>query len=538
MTSPRPSWPAPSSPRWSRRASREVVLAPGSRNAPLSFAAYDAAEAGLLRLHTRIDERTAGFLALGLTQAAPRAAGGVHLRHRGRQPAPGRARGRARRRAARGRHRRPPRPAARHRRQPDHRPGRHLRPAGADSTSTRRSREPSRPRRGRRAPVHLNVQLDEPLVPDDRWAPTVLTPPRVRNARSPVEPVRAHDRSPLGPRTVVVAGDDAGPPARQLAEAAAGRCSPSPPAAPAPATNALRCYRLLLDGDARSADRAGRRAAATRRCRGRSAGCSPATTSRSSTPRRGASGPSGRSRSTARSPARRRRAGRRPRLARRVARRRPHVARQLDALLAAEPGLTPYEVAGAVSRALPPARLLVVGASSPIRDLDLMVRAYEVGGAAQGASPTAASPASTARSRRAIGAALGRRDSSRALRADGRRDVPARRQRPGARPRRAAARPDDRGRQRRRRLDLRDARAGRPGVRRPLRAGSSAPRTASTSRRSAPPTRTPHWRVESLAELEHALASPNGGIEVVEVRRPARQPPRARRADPRAGAGA
>jgi len=31
-------------------------------------------------------------------------------------------------------------------------------------------------------------------------------------------------------------------------------------------------------------------------------------------------------------------------------------------------------------------------------------------------------------------------------------------------------------------------------------------------------TRTPHWRVDSLPELEQALASPNGGIEVVEVR--------------------
>ena len=31
-------------------------------------------------------------------------------------------------------------------------------------------------------------------------------------------------------------------------------------------------------------------------------------------------------------------------------------------------------------------------------------------------------------------------------------------------------------------------------------------------------TRTPHWRVDTLAELEHALASPNGGIEVVEAR--------------------
>ena len=30
-------------------------------------------------------------------------------------------------------------------------------------------------------------------------------------------------------------------------------------------------------------------------------------------------------------------------------------------------------------------------------------------------------------------------------------------------------------------------------------------------------TRTPHWRVDSLAELRHALDSPAGGIEVVEA---------------------
>jgi 2-succinyl-5-enolpyruvyl-6-hydroxy-3-cyclohexene-1-carboxylate synthase len=30
-------------------------------------------------------------------------------------------------------------------------------------------------------------------------------------------------------------------------------------------------------------------------------------------------------------------------------------------------------------------------------------------------------------------------------------------------------------------------------------------------------TRTPHWRVDSVAELRHALANPNGGIEVVEA---------------------
>ena len=30
-------------------------------------------------------------------------------------------------------------------------------------------------------------------------------------------------------------------------------------------------------------------------------------------------------------------------------------------------------------------------------------------------------------------------------------------------------------------------------------------------------TRTPHWRVTERSELEHALASPNGGLEVIEA---------------------
>ena len=49
---------------------RDVVLCPGSRNAPLAFALQDADRAGRLRLHVRIDERTAGFLAVGLATAA------------------------------------------------------------------------------------------------------------------------------------------------------------------------------------------------------------------------------------------------------------------------------------------------------------------------------------------------------------------------------------------------------------------------------------------------------------------------------------
>ncbi len=51
---------------------RDVVLCPGSRNAPLAFALADADRAGRLRLHVRIDERTAGFLAIGLALGSGR----------------------------------------------------------------------------------------------------------------------------------------------------------------------------------------------------------------------------------------------------------------------------------------------------------------------------------------------------------------------------------------------------------------------------------------------------------------------------------
>jgi 2-succinyl-5-enolpyruvyl-6-hydroxy-3-cyclohexene-1-carboxylate synthase len=47
----------------------DFVLSPGSRNAPLSIALYEAESRGLIDLHVRIDERTAGFFALGITKA-------------------------------------------------------------------------------------------------------------------------------------------------------------------------------------------------------------------------------------------------------------------------------------------------------------------------------------------------------------------------------------------------------------------------------------------------------------------------------------
>lgn len=50
----------------------DVVLSPGSRNAPLSIALYAAEQRGLITLHVRIDERTGAFFALGIAKASGR----------------------------------------------------------------------------------------------------------------------------------------------------------------------------------------------------------------------------------------------------------------------------------------------------------------------------------------------------------------------------------------------------------------------------------------------------------------------------------
>jgi 2-succinyl-5-enolpyruvyl-6-hydroxy-3-cyclohexene-1-carboxylate synthase len=49
---------------------REAVLCPGSRSAPVAYALHNADAEGRLRLHVRIDERTAAFLALGLAKGS------------------------------------------------------------------------------------------------------------------------------------------------------------------------------------------------------------------------------------------------------------------------------------------------------------------------------------------------------------------------------------------------------------------------------------------------------------------------------------
>jgi 2-succinyl-5-enolpyruvyl-6-hydroxy-3-cyclohexene-1-carboxylate synthase len=57
---------------WVRGGVHDVVACPGSRNAPLLLAVHAADATGRLRLHMRIDERSAGFLAVGLAVASGR----------------------------------------------------------------------------------------------------------------------------------------------------------------------------------------------------------------------------------------------------------------------------------------------------------------------------------------------------------------------------------------------------------------------------------------------------------------------------------
>ncbi len=47
----------------------DFIISPGSRNAPLSIALYEAEQKGLINLHVRIDERGAAFFALGIAKA-------------------------------------------------------------------------------------------------------------------------------------------------------------------------------------------------------------------------------------------------------------------------------------------------------------------------------------------------------------------------------------------------------------------------------------------------------------------------------------
>jgi 2-succinyl-5-enolpyruvyl-6-hydroxy-3-cyclohexene-1-carboxylate synthase len=373
----------------------DVVLCPGSRSAALAYALQQADADATLRLHMRIDERTAGFLALGLAKGAHRAAAVVTTS--------GTAAANVYPAVLEALHAGVPlivlsadRPAA-------------LRGTGANQTTYQErlfgehvvshdlppgraevveAVEPAIADAARRpGPTHINVQFAEPLVP--AALPVALSPPdptavAVDGEERPSRRWERADAPPaeslaIGPRTVVVAGDDAGPPARMLAERANWPLLAEPTSGSRTGAHAIRTYRLLLGSDLGSQIE---RVVVV----GHPTLSRPVTQLISSAKVEVLSvrSPSG----ICTDPGR--------------------VARHLDAVpevvdadadgwlvtwrradadvsaavdrIADEPAGHPLRVARAVAGAVVPAALLVVGSSQPIRDLDVMTTPYEVGG--------------------------------------------------------------------------------------------------------------------------------------------------------------
>jgi 2-succinyl-5-enolpyruvyl-6-hydroxy-3-cyclohexene-1-carboxylate synthase len=269
----------------------DVVLAPGSRSAALALALYDADSAGAVRLHVRIDERTAGFLALGLAKGShrpvpvvttsgtavanlhPAVLEALHVGERvvvisADRPASLRRTGANQTTEQAGMFG-PRVPCA------DVAPG--------DAASAVAAVDAAVHRRG---PSQLNLQFDAPLLPDAAAAggapdgrtadspatgqllPAEESTPSRRGvdqsgpssaaasstvpetyARAHLAPPDGSVRLPLGPRTVVVAGDDAGPPARLLAQDANWPLLAEPTSGARTGSHAIRTYRLLLGGE-------------------------------------------------------------------------------------------------------------------------------------------------------------------------------------------------------------------------------------------------------------------------------------------------
>ena len=435
---------------------REIVLAPGSRSAALAFAAHAAAVEGRVRLHVRVDERTAGFLALGLAKSSRRpvpvittsgtAVANLHpavleASHAG---VPLIVLSADRPAGLRGTHANQTTDQVKifgdavraFADVPPGFPGPSEREQVASwrSLAARMVATAQGGTTGAPGPVHVNTQLVEPMTPDvdAGWSTDCSGRPHGSPWTTPADPPQ-RQAVPLDPdrRTVVVAGDDAGPAARILAETGGWPLFAEPTSGARTGDNVIRTYRLLL-ADEELASRVEQVVVCGHPTLSR-----PVTRLMSRTDIEVIAIPSptgltdpGHAVSRvvgagtlgpaelewrADEPDTAKSAGRPVSAWLREWRERDAIlGRSLDSLLDEQEQLTPHHVAGMVSAALPPDGLLFVGASNPVRDLDLTVARYRVGEhrlviANRGLAGIDGSVST------AIGAALARRSTSRAF---------------------------------------------------------------------------------------------------------------------------
>ena len=212
----------------------DAVLSPGSRSGPLALALHAADAQGLLRLHVRVDEREAGFLALGLATIQRRTVPVVTTSGT----------------AVANLH--PAMLEALHTGVPvlaitADRPAR-LRGTGANQTTDQRDFfrgvpflidvDQLTPGRG---PRHLNLELDEPLVDVIEWR--FVADDRLDVPEKATADVAVVDRLA---GTVVMAGDGAGATARELAEAVGWPLLAEPTSGARGGSHAITTYRALL----------------------------------------------------------------------------------------------------------------------------------------------------------------------------------------------------------------------------------------------------------------------------------------------------
>lgn len=519
---------------------REIVLAPGSRSAALAFAAHAAAEQGKVRLHVRVDERTAGFLALGMAKTSHHpvavvttsgtAVANLHpavleASHAGvplvllTADRPAGLRGTNANQttdqvkifgdAVRASADLPPGFAgpAEAAQVPS------WRSLAARMTATAQGRTAGAP-----GPVHVNAQFAEPTTPDadGGWTSDCAGRPRGMPWTTPAALLQGQPE-PIDPdrRTVVVAGDDAGPAARILAEQGGWPLLAEPTSGSRTGDNVVRTYRMLLTDN----DLTGRIEQVVV--------CGHPTLSRPVTRllsrsdieiiavpnATGWTDPGHQVTHVVRA-------------ARAASQdvspwlqewrdRDATLSRQLDALLDRQGELTPHHVAAAVSAALPPEGLLFVGSSNPVRDLDLTVAHYRVGERRLviGNRGLAGIDGSVST---AIGAVLGRAHTSRAFALLG--DITFLHDSTALVLGPDETRPDlmivvvnDDGGSIFASLDQ-----GGPSY------SSSFERLFGTPHRAdlaalCKATGTPHRRVTTLQQLRKALSNPTGGVEVVEA---------------------